>query len=189
VGCRGRKAPRWQVAPELISGQVKKCSQRRQLVRVTPVMRLGTLADLKIARPRAGSLWTAQHRFHRAGESDGPPCKSRTGPPYLGHSTAVPTPVGSSGVVAGLLSRMSRPHQSLRVALVQPRERGANWQRTALGNGRKLWQPAELIDDGRRARCSLVPCHRFPLESYDCQVQLQSHVVEWLGNVQAEAVG
>ena len=66
---------------------------------------------------------------------------------------------------------------------------GANWRRDALGNGRKLRPPAEPIDDGRRAGCSLVHCHQFPLESYDCQVQWPCHAVEWLGDVQAEAVG
>lgn len=38
---------RWQVEPGLIYGQVKKCYQRRKLVRVTHVMRLGTEAALK----------------------------------------------------------------------------------------------------------------------------------------------
>ncbi len=48
VVCRGRKALRWQVAAELIYGQVKKSYQRRKLARVTPVMRLGTEAALKV---------------------------------------------------------------------------------------------------------------------------------------------
>jgi hypothetical protein len=39
----------WQVAAVLISGQVKKSSRRRKLVRVTHVMRLGTEAALKVA--------------------------------------------------------------------------------------------------------------------------------------------
>jgi len=39
----------WQVAAELIYGQVKKCYQRRKLVRVTHVMRLGTEDALKAA--------------------------------------------------------------------------------------------------------------------------------------------
>jgi hypothetical protein len=51
VRCRGRKSRQWQVAAELIYGQVKKSSRGRKLVRVTPVMRLGTRADLKIAGP------------------------------------------------------------------------------------------------------------------------------------------
>jgi IS1 family transposase len=46
VGRRGRKVLRWQVAPELIYGQVKKSYRRRKLERVTPVMRLGTSAAL-----------------------------------------------------------------------------------------------------------------------------------------------
>jgi hypothetical protein len=50
VGHQGRKARRWQVAAGLIYGQVKKSYRRRKLVRVTPVMRLGTQADLTVAR-------------------------------------------------------------------------------------------------------------------------------------------
>ena len=37
---------RWQVAKDLIYGQVKKCYRRRKLVRVTPTLRLGTEAAL-----------------------------------------------------------------------------------------------------------------------------------------------
>ena len=40
---------RWQVAAGLIYGQVKKSYRRRKLVRVTPVMRLGTEDDLTVA--------------------------------------------------------------------------------------------------------------------------------------------
>jgi hypothetical protein len=64
LGRRGRNVRRWQVEPSLIYGQVKKSYRRRQLVRVTPVMRLGTEADLTIARPRIGSLWEVEHGFH-----------------------------------------------------------------------------------------------------------------------------
>jgi IS1 family transposase len=49
VGRRGRKVYQWQVAAGLIYGQVKKTYQRRKLVRVTPVMRLGTSAALTAA--------------------------------------------------------------------------------------------------------------------------------------------
>jgi len=45
--CRGRKFLRWQVAAGLIYGQVKKSYQRRRLIRVSQVMRLGTQAALK----------------------------------------------------------------------------------------------------------------------------------------------
>jgi hypothetical protein len=45
---RGHKVLRWQVAAGLIYGQEKKVYQRRKLVRVTPVMRLLTQADLTV---------------------------------------------------------------------------------------------------------------------------------------------
>src|SRR5215470_12246391 len=48
-----------------------------------------------------------------------------------------------------------RPHASLRMTLVQPRE-----------------PPG----DGRLARCSLTHCRRFPLESHRSQMGLQCHV-------------
>lgn len=54
----------WQVAASLIYGQVKKCYLRRKLVRVTHVMRLGTEADLKGARPRIGFLRTLEHGIY-----------------------------------------------------------------------------------------------------------------------------
>jgi hypothetical protein len=47
--CRGRQALRWQVTAGLLYGQVKKHYRRCRLVRVTPVMRHGTQADLKDA--------------------------------------------------------------------------------------------------------------------------------------------
>jgi IS1 family transposase len=46
---RGRKVFQWQVAAELIYGQVKKSYQRRKLVRVSHVMRLGTSKALQFA--------------------------------------------------------------------------------------------------------------------------------------------
>jgi IS1 family transposase len=51
---RGRNIPRWQVAEGLIHGQVKKSYQRRKLVRVTHVMRLGTETALKSALQEMG---------------------------------------------------------------------------------------------------------------------------------------
>jgi hypothetical protein len=64
VSRRGRNVRQWQVATNLIYGQVKKSYRRRKLVRVTHVMRLGT----EDADPRRLTgirpLWTAQHRLH-----------------------------------------------------------------------------------------------------------------------------
>jgi hypothetical protein len=61
---RGRKVRQWQVAAGRIYGQVKKSYRRRKLVRVTPLMRLGT----ETADPRRLTgirpLWTTQHSVH-----------------------------------------------------------------------------------------------------------------------------
>ncbi len=46
---RGHHVRRWQVAPSLIYGQVKKSYRRRKLLGVSQVMRLGTADDLKVA--------------------------------------------------------------------------------------------------------------------------------------------
>src|SRR5262249_40739340 len=59
-----------------------------------------------------------------------------------------------------------RPHDSLRVALVQPRQRGATVWPNAISNRLRRWPPAEPTDDGRRARCSLAPCPRCALERH-----------------------
>src|SRR5215469_14066765 len=104
VGRQGRKALRWQVAKELIYGQVKKSYRRRKLARVIPVMRLGTqdadprrLTGDRLLRP-------AEHRLYRAGESDGPTWGSSARPPHVGHLSTGSTAARPSGVVARLLS-------------------------------------------------------------------------------------
>jgi hypothetical protein len=48
---------------------------------------------------------------------------------------------------------------------------GATGWRNAIGNGLQPWQREEPPDDGRRARCSLAPCLRFPLESHSSQMR------------------
>ena len=54
VCCPGRNVRRWLVEPRLIYGQVKKCYQRRKLVRVSHVMRLGTEDALKAGLQETG---------------------------------------------------------------------------------------------------------------------------------------
>ena len=101
---RGHKVYQWQVESELIYGQVKKIYRRRKLVRVTHVMRLGTGAALKIARPRIGALWTTEHGFYRAGESHCPSWGSSLGTSHVGHGPTSPTTASASRMVASLLS-------------------------------------------------------------------------------------
>src|SRR2546429_1156498 len=72
--------------------------------------------------------------------------RGSTGSAHLGYGSAVPTPARQSRVVARVLSRMSRPHQALRVAFVQPRERGG--KRAA----QRYWQRTEALAAGRTNR-------------------------------------
>ena len=99
---RGRKVSQWQVAAGLIYGQVKKSYQRRKLVRVTHVMRLGTQTDLAAALQGMGFGGAAEHGFHRAGESDRPTRGGSARTPDLGHFPTGSTAPGSPGVVASL---------------------------------------------------------------------------------------
>jgi len=66
---------------------------------------------------------------------------------------------------------------------------GATWWRNATGNGLQPWPPGEPIDDGRRARCSLTPCRRFPLERQGSQRWLPCHLVRESVKTLAEEVG
>jgi hypothetical protein len=95
---------RWQVAVELIYGQVKKSYRRRKLARVTHVMRLGTQADLTLARASDGLLWTAEHCLHRAGESERPSWGGSAGTSHVGHFPTGSTTAGPRGIVESLLS-------------------------------------------------------------------------------------
>jgi IS1 family transposase len=123
VGRRGRKVRQWQVEAGLIYGQVKKSYRRRKLVRVTPVMRLGTEEALKASLQGlgfSGRLNTAI--IPRVNLT------VRHGVAALARRTWA-----TSQQAPQLLAHLEwwrayyhfvRPHASLRVALVQPRERG-----------------------------------------------------------------
>jgi IS1 family transposase len=159
VGRRGRKALRWQVAAELIYGPVKKSYRRRKLVRVTPVMRLGTEDALKAALQRLGLSGRLNTAFiERVNLS------VRHGVAALARrtwATAKPSP--------HLLAHLEwwrayyhfvRPHEALRVALMQPRERGGKLlarryrQRTpamAAGRTHRRWTACEVLS------CPLPP--------------------------------
>ncbi len=107
---RGQKVYQWQVAAELIYGQVRKIYRRRKLVRVTHVMRLGTGVALTVAGPRIGPLGTTEHRFYRAGESHCPSWGSSLGTSHMGHGPTSPTVAGTPGMVASLLSFCAAPY-------------------------------------------------------------------------------
>jgi IS1 family transposase len=123
VGRRGRKVLRWQVAAGLIYGQVKKSYRRRKLVRVTHVMRLGTEDALTVALQGLGFSGRLNTAFIERVN--------------LTVRHAIAALVRRSWATAQqapqLLVHLEwwrayyhfvRPHASLRVRLVQPRERG-----------------------------------------------------------------
>jgi len=125
VSRRGRKALQWQVAAELIYAQVKKSYQRRKLVRVTPMMRLGTLADLKATLQELGLSGRLNTAFIERVN-----LTVRHGVSALARRTWA-----TSQQAPQLLAHLEwwrayyhfvRPHEALRVALLQPRERGGN---------------------------------------------------------------
>jgi transposase-like protein/IS1 family transposase len=120
---RGRNVRQWQVAASLIYGQVKKCYQRRKLVRVTRVMRLGTEADLTVALQHLGLSGRLNTAFIERVN-----LTVRHGVAALARRTWA-TAQQSPHLLDHLewwraYYHFVRPHQSLRVALMQPRERG-----------------------------------------------------------------
>jgi IS1 family transposase len=123
VGRRGRKAFRWQVAAGLIYGQVKKRYRRRKLVKVSPVMRLGTQAALTVALQQLGFSGRLNTAFIERVN-----LTVRHGVAALARRTWA-TSQQASQLLAHLewwraYYHFVRPHASLRLGLMQPRERG-----------------------------------------------------------------
>jgi transposase InsO family protein len=123
VDRRGRKVRQWQVATGLIYGQVKKSYQRRKLVRVWPVMRLGTSLALKTTLQRLGLSGRLNTAFIERVN-----LTVRHGVAALARRTWA-TSQQAPHLQAHLqwwraYYHCVRPHASLRVPLMQPRERG-----------------------------------------------------------------
>jgi IS1 family transposase len=160
VGCRrGRIGRQWQVAAGLIYGQVKKCYRRRKLVRVTPIMRLGTEAALTATLQRLGFSGRLNTAFIERVN-----LTVRHGIAALARRTWA-----TSQQAPQLLAHLEwwrayyhfvRPHEALRVRLVQPRERGGKLlaqryrHRTpamAVGRTHRRWTTREVLS------CPLPP--------------------------------
>jgi IS1 family transposase len=169
IGRRGRKALRWRVAAGLIYGQVKKIYRRRKLVRVTPVMRLGTQADLTVALQRMGFSGRLNTAFIERVN-----LTVRHGIAALARrtwATSQQTPH-----LLAYLEWWRTYYHGCRVPMLRcawrscsrERERADVW-RNATDSVLRRWQPAEPIGDGQRARCSLAHYQRFPLEGFRSQ--------------------
>jgi IS1 family transposase/transposase-like protein len=153
VGRRGRNVRWWQVEPGLIYGQVKKSYRRRKLVRVTPVMRLGTEDALTAALQAMGFTGRLNTAFIERVN-----LTVRHGIAALARRTWA-TAQQSPHLLAHLewwraYYHFVRPHQSLLVALVQPRERGGRLlaqryrQRTpamAAGKTTRRWTTRDVL--------------------------------------------
>jgi IS1 family transposase len=158
---RGRHRRQWQVETGLIYGQAKKSYRRRKLVRVMPVIRLGTLADLTIALQRLGFSGRLNTAFIERVN-----LTVRHGVAALARRTWA-TAQQSPQLLAHLewwraYYHFVRPHAALRVALAQPRERGGKLvaqryrHRTpAMATGRtsRRWTAREVL------ACSLPPVY------------------------------
>src|SRR5438045_756548 len=53
---------------------------------------------------------------------------------------------------------------------------GASCWPNAIGSEHRRWQPAEPIDDGQHASCSLAPCRPFPLERQASLMWEECHI-------------
>jgi IS1 family transposase len=150
---RGRNVRQWQVTAGLIYGQVKKCYQRRKLVRVTRVMRVGTEAALQVTLQHLGFSGRLNTAFIERVN-----LTIRHGVAALARRTWA-TAQQSPNLLAHLewwraYYHFVRPHEALRVALVQPRERGGKRlaqryrQRTpamAAGRTTRRWTVREVL--------------------------------------------
>ena len=153
VSRRGRKVKQWQVAADLVYGQVKKCYRRRKLIRVTHVMRLGTQADLKAVLQHLGFSGRLNTAFIERVN-----LTVRHGVSALARRSWA-----TSQQAPQLLDHLEwwrayyhfvRPHEGLRVALVQPLDRGGKLlaqryrQRTpamAAGRTTRRWTAGEVL--------------------------------------------
>jgi hypothetical protein len=123
VECSGRRAGSFRSLAGLIYGQVKKSERRRKLVRVTPVMRLGTSAALTVALQELGLTGRLNTAFIERVN-----LTVRHGVAALARRTWA-----TAKLAPQLLAHLEwwrayyhfvRPHLALRVALVQPQARG-----------------------------------------------------------------
>ncbi len=150
---RGRNVRQWQVAARLIYGQVKKSYRRRKLVRVSHVMSLGTEDALKVALQGLGFSGRLNTAFIERVN-----LTVRHGEAALARRTWA-TSQQSQHLLAHIewwraYYHFVRPHEALRVALLQPRERGGNRlaQRyriqtpaMAAGRAKRRWTAREVL--------------------------------------------
>ncbi len=156
---RGRKALRWQVAAGLIYGQVKKHYRRRKLVGVTHVMRLGTedaLTAVLQGLGLSGRLNTAFiERVNLTVRHGVAALARRTWAPHNSLLNSWPTLSGGGPIII-----LCAPTHHSEWPSGSPESEGANVWRNAIASELQPWPQAELPDDGRRGKSSVLPCRQ-----------------------------
>jgi hypothetical protein len=106
----GKQARQWQVTTGLIYGQVKKTYRHWKLVRVTPVMRCGTLAALRAGLTGLGLSGELNTAFVERLKKDITAERGRTRAADVVHRTGSAAVAVASGVVACLVSLCPATH-------------------------------------------------------------------------------
>ncbi len=117
-----------------------------------------------------GFFWTAQHRFYRTGESDGPSWSSGPGPSHLGNFPTGLTASGVPGVVASLVSCCASS------PITAPRARAAasaRWQAggatlSATDGSSGIWENHPTMDGSRGALLPIVTGFRLRATQARC---------------------
>jgi hypothetical protein len=123
-----------------------------------------------------GPFWTAEHRFHRAGESDGASRSSCAGPSNLGHFPTDLTAAGSPRVVASLLSLCAPSPITPSGARAATRARwqtgGATLPTTYTCDGSRQNQPT--LDSARGAHLPIAASFRLRATTARCSCSVMS---------------
>jgi hypothetical protein len=133
----------------------------------------GNRTSLHSCFAKARLLWPSEHGHNFAGQPDDPSWRGCSRTTYLGDSPPSSSSEGSPLLVASVLSLCASPCLPARSAGSGTGGSGQTWEATVSAANCSRWPSAEPTDDGRRARCSLTHCRRFPLESHSSQVRWQ----------------
>jgi hypothetical protein len=125
-------------------------------------MRLGTEDALTVALQQLGLSGRLNTAFIERVNLTVRNAGGGTGPPHLGHRTAVPTASGQSGMVARVLSLCASSRSAAGEARAAARTRGqpsgATVPTTDAGDG--SWQNHSTMDDARSALVPLAADYR-----------------------------
>jgi hypothetical protein len=135
-------------------------------------------------------LWSAEYSLYRARESHRAKCvwqRWHAAPgrrPSKFHTCSLTWNGGAHITMDVASSRIAAG--SIRAAVSRE---VASWWHNATASVRKLRQPGEPPEGGRRASCSLAPCRRFPGDQPPKPDGMRCHGARMMAKVPVEAVG